>query len=86
MKISRIRILNIDRFNKQEQVKKIAAVAKDSRLFYPKTKEGIPYERYSFFGADGGTRTRDLLITNQLLYQLSHISVRFTQRCYYTID
>ena len=25
-------------------------------------------------GADGGTRTRDLLITNQLLYQLSHIS------------
>ncbi len=27
------------------------------------------------FGADGGTRTRDLLITNQLLYQLSHISV-----------
>ena len=28
-------------------------------------------------GADGGTRTRDLLITNQLLYQLSHISVAF---------
>ncbi len=26
------------------------------------------------FGADGGTRTRDLLITNQLLYQLRHIS------------
>ena len=25
-------------------------------------------------GANGGTRTRDLLITNQLLYQLSHIS------------
>ena len=25
--------------------------------------------------ADSGTRTRDLLITNQLLYQLSHISV-----------
>ncbi len=28
-----------------------------------------------FFGANGGTRTRDLLITNQLLYRLSHISV-----------
>ena len=28
-------------------------------------------------GADGGTRTRDLLITNQLLYQLSHISIEF---------
>ena len=27
-----------------------------------------------FSGADSGTRTRDLLITNQLLYQLSHIS------------
>ena len=27
------------------------------------------------FGANGGTRTRDLLITNQLLYQLSHISI-----------
>ena len=26
-------------------------------------------------GADGGTRTRDLLITNQLLYQLSYIGV-----------
>ena len=26
------------------------------------------------FGANGGTRTPDLLITNQLLYQLSHIS------------
>ena len=27
------------------------------------------------FGADGRTRTGDLLITNQLLYQLSHTSV-----------
>ena len=33
---------------------------------------GKPY--YVLFGANGGTRTRDLLITNQLLYQLSHIS------------
>ncbi len=28
-----------------------------------------------FFGADDGIRTHDRLITNQLLYQLSHISV-----------
>ena len=26
-------------------------------------------------GADDGTRTRDLLITNQLLYQLSYVGV-----------
>ena len=28
----------------------------------------------SFFGADSRIRTDDLLITNELLYQLSHIS------------
>ena len=28
------------------------------------------------FGANDGTRTHDLLITNQLLYRLSHISKR----------
>ena len=31
-------------------------------------------ELSSFFGAGDGTRTRDLLITNQLLYQLSYAS------------
>ena len=30
---------------------------------------------FCFFGADGGTRTRDLCITSALLYQLSHISI-----------
>ena len=30
--------------------------------------------RHSFFGADEANRTPDLLITNQLLYQLSYIS------------
>ena len=37
------------------------------------------------FGAEDGTRTHDLLITNQLLYQLSHSS-KFTLNCiaYYT--
>ena len=29
----------------------------------------------SLFGAGDGTRTRDLLITNQLLYQLSYTSI-----------
>ena len=40
------------------------------------TKRPPHIETVFFCGADGGTRTRDLLITNQLLYQLSHISVR----------
>jgi hypothetical protein len=31
--------------------------------------------RHLFFGADEANRTPDLLITNQLLYQLSYISV-----------
>jgi hypothetical protein len=30
-----------------------------------------------FSGAGDGTRTRDLLITNQLLYQLSYASTNF---------
>ena len=38
----------------------------------------LPYikvrETLTFFGAGDGTRTRDLLITNQLLYQLSYTS------------
>ncbi len=29
-----------------------------------------------FFGADDGTRTCDLLITNELLYQLSYIGIQ----------
>ncbi len=31
--------------------------------------------RVGFIGAGGGIRTRDLLITNQLLYRLSHTSI-----------
>lgn len=34
-------------------------------------------------GAGNGTRTRDLLITNQLLYQLSYTG--FSNDCYVTI-
>ena len=49
-------------------------------------KKSHLFERWDFFGADGGTRTRDLLITNQLLYQLSHISVASHNGRYYTIN
>ena len=37
----------------------------------------LSYYRILPFGADTGTRTRDLFITNELLYQLSHIGVDF---------
>ena len=35
----------------------------------------LPYELFRKGGAGGRTRTPDLLITNQLLYQLSYTSV-----------
>ena len=35
-------------------------------------------------GADAPTRTGDLLITNQLLYQLSYISIRAPREADYT--
>ena len=37
----------------------------------------LSYYRILPFGADTGTRTRDLFITNELLYQLSHIGFVF---------
>ena len=39
-------------------------------------KKGICTADAFFHGAGGRTRTGDLLITNQLLYQLSHTSER----------
>ena len=42
---------------------------RDTYLLYGR----CPFE-VLFSGAGGGTRTRDLLITNQLLYRLSHTS------------
>ena len=41
-----------------------------------------PSQNGTEFGAEDGTRTHDLLITNQLLYQLSHSSILNTR--YYT--
>ena len=44
----------------------------------PFDRLGTPPEEISIFqvGAGDGTRTRDLLITNQLLYQLSYASAK----------
>ena len=38
-------------------------------------KAHTDFVRVGFIGAGGGIRTRDLLITNQLLYRLSHTSI-----------
>ena len=44
-----------------------------------------PQGQRGSFGACGRTRTGDLLITSELLYQLSHTSISFTDGRYYTI-
>ena len=36
-----------------------------------------------FVGADNGNRTHDLVITNDVLYRLSHISKSNCRPCYY---
>ena len=42
----------------------------------PLATREIPHIRFGvFFGAGGRIRTPDLLITNQLLYQLSYTSI-----------
>jgi hypothetical protein len=41
--------------------------------FWSRTKRATKLRYTSKNGADEGTRTPDLLITNRLLYQLSHI-------------
>ena len=42
------------------------------------------HQSAEFFGACGRTRTGDLLITSELLYQLSHTSTSSADRGYYT--
>ena len=49
-------------------------------------KEKAPAKASAFSGATGRTRTGDLLITNQLLYQLSHSSRKNQQLIYYKRD
>ena len=41
--------------------------------FWSRTKRATKLRYTSEYGANEGTRTPDLLITNQLLYQLSYI-------------
>ena len=43
--------------------------------FWSRTKRATKLRYTSITGADEGTRTLDLLITNRLLYQLSHIGI-----------
>ncbi len=43
--------------------------------FWSRTKRATKLRYTSIYGADEGTRTLDLLITNRLLYQLSHIGI-----------
>ena len=49
--------------------------------FWSRTKRATKLRYTSISGADEGTRTPDLLITNRLLYQLSHIGT--TSKRYY---
>ena len=44
--------------------------------FWSRTKRATKLRYTSKYGADEGTRTLDLLITNRLLYQLSHIGTQ----------
>ena len=43
--------------------------------FWSRTKRATKLRYTSKYGANEGTRTLDLLITNQLLYRLSHIGI-----------
>ena len=50
---------------------------KSAGLYTPVGRIKKPGPRTWFFGACGRTRTGDLLITSELLYQLSHTSIAF---------
>ena len=62
MPASDIKDLIVERLHKSIRFSKIPKINKKER------------SDLSFDGAGKGTRTPDLLITNQLLYQLSHTS------------
>ena len=49
-------------------------------LLAPVTRSSRSAEKCTISGADGRTRTDDLLITNQLLYQLSYVSAEDAAR------
>ena len=49
--------------------------------FWSRTKRATKLRYTSKYGANEGTRTLDLLITNQLLYQLSYIGIQANEAC-----
>ena len=55
----------------------VGATGFEPATFWSRTKRATKL-RYAPDGANEGTRTPDLLITNQLLYQLSYVGTRKT--------
>lgn len=59
-------------------------------IHFRKRKNLRKHRVYAGFGADSRTRTDGLLITNELLYQLSHISISGTSGgcafCFYFLE
>ena len=77
MKVRRnMRIMWIRNVPKIEGVKNIIGNIKYN-LSRNKTNPHKPLWNVGVHGATDGTRTRDLLITNELLYQLSYSSILF---------
>lgn len=67
---------------KSHSVKKseILCCVLNFEMHFKKRKNLRKRRVYAGFGADSRTRTDDLLITNELLYQLSHISIDYCNR------
>ena len=53
------------------------SILRKRRLFYAQKKAILRIAQDCLFGASGRIRTGDLVITNQLLYLLSHTSIRY---------
>ena len=49
--------------------------------FWSRTKRATKLRYTSKYGANEGTRTLDLMITNQPLYQLSYIGIQANEAC-----
>ena len=56
-------------------IKKVEVAGFEPAAFWSRTKRATKLRYTSKNGANEGTRTLDLLITNRLLYQLSYIGV-----------
>ena len=68
-------------------LKNLCELTKDLRIEMLFIKQEKPLRRkgflFLFVGADNGNRTHDLVITNDVLYRLSHISESNYRPCYY---